>query len=139
MWGGGGREFSWRAAFSPFAASLPAHALFRRRFCGEPHRFAKCPAVLFRLYAWFCTLLLYAVKPGTSYSNSYTGVEKQNRSVRPHIPFPYAQDMIDDALLRPGRLEVHVEIGLPDEAGRVQILKIHTKGMVSDEAPGKDG
>lgn len=40
------------------------------------------------------------------------------------------QDMIDDALLRPGRLEVHVEIGLPDEAGRMQILTIHTRGMV---------
>ena len=40
------------------------------------------------------------------------------------------QDMIDDALLRPGRLEVHVEIGLPDEAGRLQILQIHTRGMV---------
>ena len=37
--------------------------------------------------------------------------------------------MLDDALLRPGRLEVHVEIGLPDELGRVQIITIHTKGM----------
>ncbi|KAI0008421.1 AAA-domain-containing protein [Xylariaceae sp. FL0662B] len=36
------------------------------------------------------------------------------------------KDMIDDALLRPGRLEVHVEISLPDENGRVQILNIHT-------------
>jgi len=39
------------------------------------------------------------------------------------------KDMIDEALLRPGRLEVHVEISLPDEAGRVQILNIHTKSM----------
>jgi len=38
-------------------------------------------------------------------------------------------DMIDDALLRPGRLEVHMEISLPDEYGRVQILKIHTSKM----------
>lgn len=38
-------------------------------------------------------------------------------------------DMIDDALLRPGRLEVHMEISLPDESGRVQILKIHTAKM----------
>lgn len=38
-------------------------------------------------------------------------------------------DMIDDALLRPGRLEVHMEISLPDEDGRAQILKIHTKKM----------
>ncbi|KAI9677297.1 MAG: transport between ER and Golgi ATPase protein [Trizodia sp. TS-e1964] len=36
-------------------------------------------------------------------------------------------DMIDDALLRPGRLEVHMEISLPDEHGRQQILKIHTQ------------
>ena len=34
--------------------------------------------------------------------------------------------MIDDALLRPGRLEVQMEIGLPNEHGRVQILNIHT-------------
>ena len=32
--------------------------------------------------------------------------------------------MLDEALLRPGRLEVQVEIGLPDEAGRHQILKV---------------
>jgi vesicle-fusing ATPase len=35
-------------------------------------------------------------------------------------------DMIDDALLRPGRMEVKMEIGLPDESGRHEILKIHT-------------
>jgi vesicle-fusing ATPase len=35
-------------------------------------------------------------------------------------------DMIDEALLRPGRLEVHMEISLPDEKGRLQIIKIHT-------------
>ncbi|KAI9494540.1 P-loop containing nucleoside triphosphate hydrolase protein [Zychaea mexicana] len=39
------------------------------------------------------------------------------------------KDMIDEALLRPGRLEVHMEIGLPDESGRLQILKIHTGRM----------
>jgi len=39
------------------------------------------------------------------------------------------KDMIDDALLRPGRLELHVEIGLPDKKGRNQILNIHTKNM----------
>lgn len=39
------------------------------------------------------------------------------------------KDMIDDALLRPGRMEVHMEISLPDEHGRVQILKIHTSKM----------
>jgi vesicle-fusing ATPase len=39
------------------------------------------------------------------------------------------KDMIDEALLRPGRLEVHMEISLPDEKGRSQILKIHTHKM----------
>ena len=36
------------------------------------------------------------------------------------------RDMIDEALLRPGRLEVQIEIGLPDQNGRLQILNIHT-------------
>ncbi len=35
-------------------------------------------------------------------------------------------DMIDEALLRPGRLEIHMEIHLPDEKGRLQIINIHT-------------
>ena len=39
------------------------------------------------------------------------------------------RDMIDEALLRPGRLEVQMEIGLPNEQGRLQILNIHTARM----------
>lgn len=42
-------------------------------------------------------------------------------------------DMIDEALLRPGRLEVHMEISLPDETGRTQILKIHTTKMSAND------
>ena len=37
---------------------------------------------------------------------------------------------MDDALLRPGRLEVQIEIGLPKEKGRTQILHIHTKKVI---------
>jgi vesicle-fusing ATPase len=37
------------------------------------------------------------------------------------------KDMIDEALLRPGRFEVHIEVNLPDEHGRLQIFQIHTK------------
>jgi vesicle-fusing ATPase len=47
-------------------------------------------------------------------------------------------DMIDDALLRPGRLEVHMEISLPDEHGRQQILKIHTAKMRDNNVMDKD-
>lgn len=43
-------------------------------------------------------------------------------------------DLIDEALLRPGRLEVHMEIGLPTETGRLQILKIHTAKMRGNKA-----
>lgn len=46
--------------------------------------------------------------------------------------------MIDDALLRPGRFEIHIEISLPDEAGRVQILNIHTSKMKENKVMGPD-
>ena len=39
------------------------------------------------------------------------------------------RDLLDKALLRPGRLELQLEIGLPDAHGRLQILGIHTKSM----------
>ncbi|KYO02530.1 N-ethylmaleimide-sensitive fusion protein, putative [Plasmodium reichenowi] len=38
-------------------------------------------------------------------------------------------DLIDEALLRPGRFELHIEISLPNKEGRIQILNIHTKNM----------
>ena len=38
--------------------------------------------------------------------------------------------MMDEALLRPGRLEVQIEIGLPNEKGRSQILKVMIMLMV---------
>jgi vesicle-fusing ATPase len=38
-------------------------------------------------------------------------------------------DTIDEAMLRPGRFEIHVEIGLPNDAGREQILQIHLSEM----------
>ncbi|XP_016400550.1 vesicle-fusing ATPase-like [Sinocyclocheilus rhinocerous] len=47
-------------------------------------------------------------------------------------------DLIDEALLRPGRLEVKMEIGLPDETGRVQILNIHTAKMSQANMLAKD-
>ena len=42
-------------------------------------------------------------------------------------------DSIDPALRRPGRLDREIEIGIPDEEGRFEILSIHTRGMPLDE------
>lgn len=42
-------------------------------------------------------------------------------------------DMIDEALLRPGRLEIQIEIKLPDEKGRTEILKIHTSKLTKNK------
>ena len=36
-------------------------------------------------------------------------------------------DTLDPALLRPGRLDRKIEIGLPNESARLDILKIHSK------------
>lgn len=36
-------------------------------------------------------------------------------------------DILDDALLRPGRFDRQVTIGLPDMRGREEVLKIHTR------------
>jgi transitional endoplasmic reticulum ATPase len=38
-------------------------------------------------------------------------------------------DAIDPALRRPGRFDREIEIGIPDERGRQEILEIHTRGM----------
>lgn len=38
-------------------------------------------------------------------------------------------DLLDPALLRPGRFDRVIEIPLPDEEGRLEILNIHTKKM----------
>ncbi|NCC71249.1 AAA family ATPase [bacterium] len=42
------------------------------------------------------------------------------------------KDILDEAILRPGRLERHIEIGIPDELGRYEILKIHSSKMKLD-------
>lgn len=42
-------------------------------------------------------------------------------------------DSIDPALRRPGRFDREIEIGIPDEEGRLEILNIHTRGMPVEE------
>ena len=54
-------------------------------------------------------------------------------------------DLVDEAALRPGRLEVHVELPLPDAKGREEILRIHTReleangALAADVLAGDDG
>ncbi len=39
------------------------------------------------------------------------------------------KDILDSAIIRPGRLERHISIPVPNKDGRREILKIHTKNM----------
>ncbi len=39
------------------------------------------------------------------------------------------QDAVDQALRRPGRFDREIEIGVPDKAGRQEIVDIHVRGM----------
>ncbi|KAJ8626751.1 hypothetical protein MRB53_020058 [Persea americana] len=64
------------------------------------------------------------------------GVESLNNVLL--IGMTNRKDLLDEALLRPGRLEVQVEISLPDESGRLQILHIHTKKMSENSFLDKD-
>lgn len=38
-------------------------------------------------------------------------------------------DVLDPALLRPGRIDRKIEIPLPNETARIEILKIHTQKL----------
>lgn len=48
------------------------------------------------------------------------------------------KELIDKALLRPGRFEVHLTINLPNEEGRESILKIHTKKLKENNSLSDD-
>lgn len=64
------------------------------------------------------------------------GVEQLNNILV--IGMTNRRDMIDEALLRPGRMEVQIEINLPDVEGRLQIFTIHTAKMRDNKLMGSD-
>jgi transitional endoplasmic reticulum ATPase len=41
---------------------------------------------------------------------------------------------LDSALRRPGRFDREIEVGVPSKKGRLQVLKIHTRGMPLDKS-----
>ena len=57
------------------------------------------------------------------------GVQERNNVIV--IGLTNRKDLIDPALLRPGRLEVQIEIKPPDRSGRIEILNILMKPMVA--------
>ncbi|MDF2671539.1 MAG: ATPase [Paenibacillus sp.] len=42
------------------------------------------------------------------------------------------KEMLDSALLRPGRFDRHIEVDLPDKKGRLHVLRIHMKNKPID-------
>ncbi|KUK34432.1 MAG: ATP-dependent zinc metalloprotease FtsH 2, partial [Caldanaerobacter subterraneus] len=42
-------------------------------------------------------------------------------------------DMLDEALLRPGRFDRTIHIGAPNMKARLEILKVHTRNKPLDE------
>lgn len=55
------------------------------------------------------------------------GVEELNNILI--IAMTNLKETLDPALLRSGRIELHIEIGLPDKEGRRKIFEIHTKDI----------
>lgn len=43
-------------------------------------------------------------------------------------------DLLDEALLRPGRMDIQIHVGLPDAAERLAILRVHTRRVPVHDA-----
>lgn len=56
------------------------------------------------------------------------GIENQNDVKLFVLGATNRADLLDDALLRPGRFDRIVDMGMPDLDGRLEILKIHAQG-----------
>ena len=65
-------------------------------------------------------------------SNSINFVNKDNKGVIV-VGATNRVDILDAALLRPGRFDRQITVGLPDRLGRIGILKVHAKNKPFDE------
>ncbi|RME31796.1 AAA family ATPase [Candidatus Woesearchaeota archaeon] len=63
--------------------------------------------------------------------NEIDGVEELERVAI--IAATNRPELIDEALLRPGRIDLKIEIPMPDKQSRVEIFKVHTKHMPLDK------
>ena len=61
-----------------------------------------------------------------------SGLEKLNDVVI--IMATNRYDMIDQALLRPGRIDRKVFVSIPNNKSRLEIFKVHTKNMPLDKS-----
>ena len=59
--------------------------------------------------------------------NELDGIEELDKVV--FIAATNRPELIDPALLRPGRIDLKLEVPLPDEKSRLKILEVHTKDM----------
>lgn len=64
------------------------------------------------------------------------GVDSPNNFII--IAMTNRKELIDEAIIREGRIGIHIHIGLPDEEGRLNILKIHTAKMAFNQILGKN-
>jgi len=71
-------------------------------------------------------------------SGKAEGAERESKGAVVVIAATNRPDVLDTALVRPGRFDRHVRVSLPDEAGRLEILLLHTrlhKVPMEDGAP----
>ncbi|KAJ3000465.1 AFG3-like protein 2 [Globomyces sp. JEL0801] len=75
-------------------------------------------------------------KGGQMGGNDEREMEMDGFSSREHVVVlagTNRPDVLDPALLRPGRFDRHIAIDLPDIQGRVSIFKVHLKGIKTNE------
>jgi transitional endoplasmic reticulum ATPase len=109
----GGAEHNLREVFEAARADAPAIVLIDEIDSIAPRRDSTRGEVEHRVVATLLTLM-----DGLAELKDVVVVGTTNRV-----------DAIDPALRRPGRFEYEIHIGVPDTAGRAEILSVHTRRM----------